>query len=264
MPDNALTLTVVEGSFAADREHILRTDVFESARHSLESAALYFSENAIADATVRVKYVDGIRRMSRMVLEEVSAGRMSAAEGAAFCHNMRNRIMEATRKVTSPQGLAFAQAKKADGRRLGALLDRYANRMFSKSFGALTEAQKDQAYYAVIDAAGRNNAKVTARTARLRVAGKVGILLTGALAGHAIVSAEDKATEAARQVTILEGGLVGGALAGMSVSALCGPGAPICAIAVLIVGSTTGALLTEKAYDVYLDEVREFREWGIR
>jgi hypothetical protein len=133
--------------------------------------------------------------VSKLVQEEVDSGRMSAADGAAFCQTMRNQIMVETRKVTPPQGLPFAQAKKAEGLHLDTLLDRYSERLFSKPFRNLTDAEKDRAHYAVIEAAGRNNVKVTAKTARLRVAGKVGILVTAALAGYEIVKADDKVSE---------------------------------------------------------------------
>jgi hypothetical protein len=154
--------------------------------------------------------------------------------------------------------------KKAQGLHLETLLDRYSDRLFSKPFRSLTDAEKDRAYYAVIEAAGRNNVKITAKTARLRVAGKVGILVTAALAGYEIATADDKVGEAARQGTVIEGGMIGGALAALAVSSVCGPGAPFCAIAVLIIGSTAGATITGAAYDVYMDEVREFQAWKIR
>jgi hypothetical protein len=58
--------------------------------------------------------------------------------------------------------------------------------------------------------------------------------------------------------------MIGGALAGLAVSSVCGPGAPLCAIAVLLIGSAAGATITGAAYDVYMDEVREFQAWRIR
>jgi hypothetical protein len=265
MPDNqANSNTVYSGPYQTKQEHSLNSNILQSARDSFEAAGLYFSSNAISDASVRARYADGIRRVSKMVQEEVDSGRMSVADGASFCQTMRNQIMEETRKITSPQALPFAQVKKAQGLHLETLLDRYSDRLFSKPFRSLTDAEKDRAYYAVIEAAGRNNVKITAKTARLRVAGKVGILVTAALAGYEIATADDKVGEAARQGTVIEGGMIGGALAALAVSSVCGPGAPFCAIAVLIIGSTAGATITGAAYDVYMDEVREFQAWKIR
>ncbi|MGA7815088.1 hypothetical protein, partial [Caballeronia sp.] len=259
----ASTSTAVNGPFQTKQEHALSSNVLKNARDSLESAGLYFSTMAISDAAVRARYDDGIRRLSGIVQEEVNAGRITPLEGAEFCQSTRNQIMEETRKVTSPWGLASAQNLKGEGVGLETILDRYSNRLFSKPFRLLTEAEKDRAYYAVIEAAGRSNAKVSAKTARLRVGGKVGILITGALAAYSIASADDKITETARQGTVVTGGMIGGALAGLAVSSVCGPGAPFCAIAVLIIGSSAAASLTDAAYDLYLEEVREFQAWGI-
>ncbi|NIF81311.1 hypothetical protein F3J20_28700 [Paraburkholderia sp. Cy-641] len=255
---------VRSGPFQTKQEHSLQTDILKDTRHALEAAGFYFSSSAISDANVRTRYDAGVKRMSEMVQDEVNSGRMTVAEGAEFCNTMRNQIMEETRKVTSAWGLARAQGMKGQGISYEAILDRYANRLFSKPFRSLTSEEKDQAYYAAIEAAGRSNAKVNAKTARMRTAGKVGLLVTGALAVWAIAGADDKVTETARQGTILKGGMTGAALASMAVGSICGPGAPFCAIAVLIIGSTAAATVTDIAYDDYLDEVKEFQAWRIR
>jgi hypothetical protein len=177
---------------------------------------------------------------------------------------MRNRIMLETRKVTSPVGLAKAQAQKAEGLTFEQLLDRYSNKHFSKTFRALNETEKDRAYYAIIESSGRSNAFVNAKTARMRTAGKVGLLVTGALAGYEILRADDKVLETQRQGASIEGGMIGGALAAFAVSSLCGPGAPLCTIGLLLIGSTAGATVSQAAYDAYLHELTEFHAWGIR
>jgi hypothetical protein len=261
---HASSSTVVNGPFQTKQNHSLPGNILKDARDSLEGAGVYFSTTAISDATVRTRYADGIRRLSGLVQEEVNSGRITVAEGAEFCQSMRNQIMEETRKVTSPWGLASAQNLKGHGIGLETVLDRYSNRLFSKPFRGLTDAEKDQAYYAVIEAAGRSNATVNAKTARLRTGGKVGILMTGALAAYSIASADDRVTETARQGTAIEGGMIGGTLAGLAVSTICGPAAPFCAIAVLLIGSSAGAWVTGATYDLYLDEVREFQTWRIR
>lgn len=255
---------VINGPFQTKQEHSLASNILKDARNALVAAGTYFSATAISDAAVRVRYDSGIRRMSEMVQSEVDSGKITAAEGAQFCQQMRNQIMEETRKVTSTWGLASAQNTKGQGLSLEKILDRYSDRKFSKPFAALTDAEKDQVYYAAIEAAGRSNAKVNAKTARLRNSGKVGLLITGTLAAYAISKADDKVTETARQGTVIEGGLIGTALAGLTVGAICGPGAPVCAIAVLIIGATAASTLTDVGYDYYLDELKEFQAWRIR
>lgn len=255
---------IINGPFQTKQEHSLASNFLKDARYGLEAAGVYFSATAISDAAVRVRYDSGIRRMSEMVQSEVDSGKITAVEGARFCQQMRNQIMEETRKVTSTWGLASAQNKKGQGLGLETVLDRYSNRKFSKPFSSLTDAEKDQVYYATIEAAGRSNSTVNAKTVRLRNCGKVGLLITGTLAAYAIANAKDKVTETARQGTAIEGGLIGTALAGLAVGSICGPGAPVCAIAVLIIGSTAGSTLADIGYDYYLDELKEFQAWRIR
>ncbi|MDR5803685.1 MULTISPECIES: hypothetical protein [unclassified Caballeronia] len=266
MPDTKAPVSgsTIRGSFAANKDHQIDSRILADARAALEGAGAYFSQSVISDASVRARYAAGIERMSETVQTEVNAGRMTAAEGAAFCQDMRNRIMEEARTATSPTSLAKAQAYKAEGLGLEKLLDKYSVKNFSKPFHALTESEKDRAYFSIIESAGRSNAKVNAKTARMKLMGKVGLLITGVLAGYEILNARDKISEAERQIASIEGGLIGGALAGLAVGSICGPGAPICALGVVLIGSTLGSVVTQTAQDAYLDELEEFRTWGIR
>jgi len=75
--------------------------------------------------------------------------------------------------------------------------------------------------------------------------------------------AANKPKEAARQGIIVSGGAVGGILAGMGVSALCGPGAPICAKAVVLVGSVAGGAAGGVVADSVDEELEEFSHWDI-
>jgi len=128
----------------------------------------------------------------------------------------------------------------------------------------LSDIDKDKVSYSVIESAGRNDTAVTAGTRRLTIAGKVGILITGALAAHAILTATDKVKETVRQGTVIQGGVLGGYLAGLSTAWVCGPGAPLCALAVAIIGVAAGSVATELAFNAYEDEIEGFRAWGIR
>lgn len=53
---------------------------------------------------------------------------------------------------------------------------------------------------------------------------------------------------------IIGGGAAGGLLAGLGVSLICGPGAPFCAIAVVLAGGAVGGI----AADALDDELEEF------
>lgn len=104
---------------------------------------------------------------------------------------------------------------------------------------------------------------MTSGTQLLRSAGTGAILLTAGLAAYAILEADDKVTETARQGTVIEGGLLGGYLAGFATASPYGPGAPLCALAVAIAGTATGSLAAEYVLDKYQVEIQELRKWGV-
>ncbi len=58
---------------------------------------------------------------------------------------------------------------------------------------------------------------------------------------------------------IIGGGAAGGLLAGLGVSLICGPGAPFCAIAVVLAGGAVGGI----AADALDDELEEFSKWEV-
>mgnify|MGYP003366551194 FL=1 len=87
--------------------------------------------------------------------------------------------------------------------------------------------------------------------------------MTAALATYQILNAENKPKETARQGIIVGGGALGGVLAGLGISALCGPGAPICAIAVVLAGSVVGGVAGGVVADSLDEELEEFSHWDI-
>ena len=160
--------------------------------------------------------------------------------------------------------------KKKDGRTLKWLLDRYSNDLFKKSYESLSAAEQKKVHYTILEAAGRYDAKFTQGTKKMMIMGKLGVLVTAALATYQILNAENKPKETARQGIIVGGGALGGVLAGLGgvlaglgVSALCGPGAPICAIAVVLVGSVAGGVAGGAVADSLDEELEEFSHWDI-
>lgn len=110
---------------------------------------------------------------------------------------------------------------------------------------------------------GSATAKFTSGTKIMSVMGKVGIIMTAVLATYQILNADDKAKETARQATILGGGAAGGLLAGLGISAICDPGAPACAIAVVLIGSIAGGIAGGVAADTFDAELEELAHWDI-
>jgi len=251
------------GPFQTNREHSLKSNILGDARDSLEAAGAKFAADAISDEKVRGRYVDGIKQVSRFVQSEVDSGKMTSYQGAKYCNQLRNQILVETRKVTSSWGKAIVEKRKPLGPTLEESLNKYSLRLFKKPYAALSVAEKDKANYAVVASAGRNDINFTDGTRLLKNAARGTILLTGGLAAYAILAADDKVTAASRQGTVIQGGLLGGYLAGLGTSLLCGPGAPICAIAIAIVGTVGGAVVTEYAFDQYEIEIQELQRWGI-
>ena len=128
---------------------------------------------------------------------------------------------------------------------------------------AAAKPQKTAIHYEIIESSGRPNANVSKGTKQMRVIGKVSILVTATLATYEIVSAENKTKEVARQGLILSGGAAGGFLAALGVSTICGPAAPVCAVAVVLIGSTAGGIAGSMTADYMDEELEEFSKWEI-
>lgn len=253
----------IDGAYAVRSEHVLQRSPLEEAVAALEGAATRFSLDAIKDAQTRASYTANIKRISAQVRNEVLAGKISPLDGVEYCHEMRNKIMAEHRKFTSVQGLAKAEQLKKVPPAIPELFEKYSQKDFGKGYRDLAPDQQRQIHYKVIESSGRDNARVTKGTDRMRIMGKVGILVTATFATYEILNADNKVKETARQGLILSGGAAGGMLAGLGVSFLCGPGAPICAIAVVLVGSAVGGVAGGVAADALDDELEEFSQWEI-
>jgi len=269
---------VADGTYTVYKTHELKNPL-DLAIKEFEAVAMKFSLDFINDAKQRALYQQKISAISRQVYADVKAGKMSYSDGAAYCNEMRNQIMRETRLVTSPQGRAKAQKLKPDGGvPLEKILNKHSYDYLKKPYAELTKAERDMVHYGVIMSAGKPDEVTTAKTVRLRTYGRILIVVTAVLATYAILTAEDKQREAVIQGGTIGGGIGGGIIAGLGVPFLCGPGAPVCAIVVVLVGSAAGGLavgsFTEKTYDQgfpkkdaftmqEIEEMQEFSEWII-
>lgn len=251
-----------ENTFATGAEHRVPKTPLDEALAAMEGSASRFAIDAIKDAGTRASYAANIQRISALVRTEVAAGRISPLEAVEYCYEMRNKIMAEHRKMTSVQGLAKAESIKRTPPSIPQLFERYAQQTFGRPYDRLTPEQQRRIHYAVIEASGRSNASVTRGTQRLQVIGKVGILVTAAFATYEILNADDKVKETARQGMIISGGVAGGLLAGLGVSLICGPGAPVCAVALVLAGSAVGGLAGSAAASGLDEELEEFSRWA--
>jgi hypothetical protein len=254
---------LITGSYIVKSEHTLTQSPLEMAIAAMEGAATRFSIDAISDERVRASYESNIRRMSQQVLADVKAGKITVEDGAKFSNEMRNKIMFEHRKWTSAHGLAIVQKKKRAGKTHLENLNEKSQTQFNKNYEQLSNSQKKEVLYRALERSGGGNTKFTAGTKAMTAMGKVGIILTAAIATYQILNADDKPKETARQVTILSGGAAGGFIAGLGISAICGPGAPACAIAVVLIGSTAGAIAGGIAADTLDAELEELAHWDI-
>lgn len=251
------------GYYQVNQRHELESPLKKSL-DMLEAAAARFATDAIKDGNVRISYQSNIKRMAEAILDEVKAGRMTAKDGVEFSTMMRNKIMMEHRAVTSPQGRAIAEKYKLDGKTLEQLLDKKARDIYQKGFYILTPDEQNKVYYAVIESSARSSRGVNAKANKLKIMGKVAWVVTAALATHAIMGADNKKKETVKQGATIGGGVAGGAAAGLMVSTICGPGAPICAIAVVLAGSVAGGLLAESVVDSLDEELEEFSRWQMQ
>lgn len=254
---------LVTGSYVVKSEHTLSQSPLEMAIAGMEGAATRFSIDAIKDERVRASYQRNIKRMAQQVLADVRAGNITVEDGTKFSNEMRNKIMFEHRKFTSAQGVAVAEKKKKGGKTHADILDEKSRTGFNKNYNQLSKTQQKEILYKALEGSGRDNAKFTAGTKIMTVMGKVGIIMTAALATYEILNADNKVKETARQATILGAGAAGGFLAGLGVSAICGPAAPACAVAVVLIGSMAGGIAGSVAADTFDEELEELSHWEV-
>jgi hypothetical protein len=217
-------------------------DTLQIALHSLQTEAANFGTRWIGDARVRQDYTKAIREFADETLAAVRRGDIAAREGARVANEARNLLMDSARLRLSDLGLARSQALKDTGIALNTLMDKYAQRLFGKSFASLTEAQQGRVALEVIDASGRSRPSVTAGARRLNALGRGLWVFTIGVSVYNVATAENTAHAVVREGVTLGGGWAGGAAGGAVAGLACGPGAPVCVAIGVFVGGALGAL----------------------
>jgi hypothetical protein len=238
---------------------------YDYARAALEDMAVTarnFGAAYIQDANARSNYVRKIEDMSRKVLADVRAGRATPEAAAEFARNMRNAIMEETRRESSALGKAAAQGLKPSGKTLAELVEEKVAKLFpGKGFADLARADRERVFEEIIESAGHSRPSVTAMIPRWRLMGRGCLLFTIGVGIYNVWTAENKVQAGLNEVIIFGGGAAGGALAGAATGLVCGPGAPFCSTALFIVGGIMGSLAAQAGTALYADELREFSSW---
>ncbi|WP_431051572.1 hypothetical protein [Roseateles sp. L2-2] len=233
----------------------------DEALDALQATAQNFAWRYIQDAKARATYVQRIAEAARTIRADVLAGKMSAAEGAAFAAQSRNMIMEEIRAITSAIGKAGAEAMKGQGLTLEMALDKAVKKLFpGQTFAQLSAAQKRLVFLEIVDASGRSSPKVTGQIPRWRMLGRGLAVVTVAISIYNIWEAKNKLRQSVKEGATLAGGVLGGAAATASAGFVCGPGAPVCVTALFIVGGIFGAMAASAAADQVLDQ-RDVVNW---
>ncbi len=147
------------------------------------------------------------------------------------------------------QAVLLRRAEKALLPTLGKLLNEKSTKKFGKIFTELNSEQKTSMYYEIVESSARPDARFNTLNKALRVSGKVLIVVTITYATYEIINADNKPKEAIKQGITIAGGAAGTRSAGLAVSTVCGPGAPFCAIGLMLAAGVTSGWVASKLAD---------------
>lgn len=221
----------------------------ESALSLLKTEAANFGSRFIKDASVRQGYIRETEFIAKTIREEVTAGRLTALEGAQEANKIRNSIMDAARLSSSDLGRAQAEALKATGKTLQELEEYYARKLFQKGFSSLTQADKNRVWLEIVDASGRPRPAMNLKAARLAKVGRGFILVSVAFAVYNVATAENKGRQVVKEGVTAGAGVLGGMAGGAAAGMACGPGAPVCVAVGVFVGGAMAALGADLTFD---------------
>ena len=230
-----------------------------------------------------------IKKMSDGYLEAVKKGSISVKDAALEATDLRNQILDATRKKNSAIGLAVSQKEKALGKTLEQILEYYAmeindphkfnalksNRAAIDShikeiikakqsyFKKLKVPDQNKVYYSVLKGSGKSNKSFNSKIKWMKFGGRVLVVISIAYAGYEIYNAENKEKETYRQGITIGGGIAGGAAGGATAGLICGPGSPICSTVGVIIGGAIGGVSAYLLVDAFDEELEAFTQWTL-
>ena len=195
------------------------------------------------DSHARMLYAREIRIMADNLRNRALAGEISWGVAAEQANKTRNAVMDLVRSRSTPVGRAMAQNMKTSGLTLNRIIADKAQDIFGSnaSFDRLTEHQKNKVYRAIVESAGKSNARVNVIMRNVSHAGRGLIILSIGIAVYNIATADDTVAAAGQEMAFagagIGGGIAGGAVAGLA----CGPGAPVCSGVGAFIGGALAA-----------------------
>jgi hypothetical protein len=221
----------------------------EMAVDALNSQFLDFAQRFIQDDGVRANYLEQAKKFSQEILDQYSAGELTAVEAAKKANVMRNSLMDASRLNLSDVGRAVSELEKSAGKTMEELTAHYAGKIYGKSFEELSAAEQDAVFLEIVSAAGRANPKWNARAALFGKVGKGLLIVSLAIACYNIAFSDRPGRQAVKETTSLGAGFLGSVGGGAAAGIWCGPGAPVC----VAIGAVVGGLVFAVGSDLVFD-----------
>lgn len=217
---------------------------FEQAIEALQIQAANFGAHMALDAEVRRAYARHIAATASDLRMQASTGSLTWARAAEQANVLRNAIMDDMRGRSSPVGKAIAEALKRDGKTLNTLIAEKTIGLYGRhaDFHALSAAQRDAVYAAIVESSGTSRPAVTLRMQQLCYAGRALLVATVAISVYNIATAQDKGRATLKEGSVLGASIAGGMAAGALAGLACGPGAPVCVSLGAFVGGTLAGL----------------------
>lgn len=229
-------------------------DEFEIALKLFESEAASFANSVIKDPSVRSDYTRKTKAAADELIELVKKRAITPHEAARTANAMRNQILTLARAELTDFGLAISQEIKRNGPPLTAFEDKYATKLYGRSFAELSSHERDAVWMEIAHAAGRSHKGVNIKVRWYGIAGRTFLVASLALSIYNVSTTEDKPRQAAKEGTAMAAGAVGGVAAGAGVVALVSnPGGWVVGVA-MFVGAALAGVSTTEAFDYFWPE----------
>ncbi|HLU01828.1 MAG TPA: hypothetical protein VKZ94_03650 [Advenella sp.] len=228
----------------------LQKKMFEHAMLMLETQTTSFAYMFIKDNRLRQLYVENIHKMSLEYRALVDLGKLTPEQGAVEANKLRNEILELTRRGSSPIARKYAKALKPTGRSWDYMKDYKAGSIFNGTFDQLNASEQNTVYKAIIDSSGKSDEYSTRIASVLGKYGRGLFVVSIVIAAYDIYESDNKAREAAKQVTVAGGSIiVGYGVGGIAAATVCAAANIGCVAVATVAGALVGGLGVEAVFD---------------
>ncbi|NUQ76024.1 MAG: hypothetical protein HUU21_20990 [Polyangiaceae bacterium] len=204
-------------------------------------AVHYVSNDLNVGAEVRKLYIATAKAFSKLIGDDVKAGKLTARAAAEEMHFLRGVVLNASRTrlaQDAPLSLLVSEWKKEGNRSLPELLETYSQRLYKKSWLSVSVREERKVYIEIVEAGGRPVRNITILSRAAQGLGIALQVITVLLAVHEIYESKSKLDTAARLTFSLGGSIVGATVLGTTF--LTG-----------LIGSVIGAFAGEGLYHVF-------------